>query len=92
MNDSAAVQHSSGESNLIELLSNHDSPFEIALGLAKYRRFGVSSFSSGNLENYRLDIHIHQGLEVYQQAMAVWMKVEQAYFDHQALEKRSTLG
>lgn len=87
MNDSAAVQHSSGESNLIELLSKHDSPFEIALGLAKYRRFGVSSFSSDNLENYRLDIHIHRGLEVYQQAMAVWMKVEQAYFDHQALEK-----
>lgn len=87
MKDSTPVQHFSGESHLIELLHKHDSPIEIVLGLVKYKRFGASSFSSNNLGDYRLDIHIHQGLEIYEKAMCVWLKAEQAYFEHQALEK-----
>lgn len=87
MKDSAPVQHDSGEENLVDLLNKHSSPFEIALGLAKYRRFGVSSFSTDNLHTYRLDIHIHQGRELFKKAMDVWQKAEQAYFDHQDFEK-----
>ncbi|WPN48386.1 hypothetical protein [Pseudomonas sp. P8_241] len=90
-NDSAAVQYSSYEAIIIDLLKKYSSPFEITLGLAKYRRYGVSSFSCDTLRGYRVDLHIHQDCEIFITAMRAWLSAEKSFIDHQSLEKPKSL-
>lgn len=91
MNDSAAVQYSSCEAIIIDVLEHYNSPFEITLRLAKYRRYGVSSFSSDTLKGYRINLHIHQDREIFVTAMRVWLAAEESFIDHQSLEKAKHL-
>lgn len=85
--DAAAVAYSNSQELLIEILSNTNNPQEVVLEIVKYRRYGISSFSCENIADYRLDIHIHQGWNLFKAAMDDWLNAEHAYFLHQAVEK-----
>lgn len=86
--DTPCVLHASGENHLQDLLGKEKCPFAIASALTSYRRFGVSSFCCDTLNTYRLDRQIFGEQEQFHTAMRIWTKAQQAYFDHQNLQKR----
>lgn len=89
--DSRQAQYDQCETMLLELLEENSSPFEMSSRLAKYRRFGVSSFCCDTLDRYRLDVHIHQGWDIFKTSMDVWTKAEQSFIDHQSPEKMKSI-
>ncbi|MEW4948172.1 hypothetical protein [Pseudomonas asiatica] len=94
--NSIRVQLGTCEEFLVDILNRHNSPIEIIRNLTQTGKYGVSSFSTDNLHNYRLDSHIHQGWEIFSTAMRVWLTAQQAYLDHKKFEKpkkiRSVFG
>lgn len=85
--NTAAVEFSNFQELLLDILSKTDNPLQVALGIVRYRRYGVSSFACDTIAEYRLDAHVHQGWELFKEAMDNWLNAENAYFRHQTPEK-----
>lgn len=85
--NAAAVQFNSFQKILTDILVKTNTPLEVALGIVRYRKYGISSLSCESIADYRLDIHIHQGLDIFKAAMDDWLNAERAYLRHQPVEK-----
>lgn len=83
-NNLAAVQYSTREAILIDMLKRHVSPLEVTRGLTKYRRYGVRSFSSDGLRDYKINLHAHQDSIFFGTAMNLWINAEDSYIAHKS--------
>jgi hypothetical protein len=87
----AAVQYSSHEKILTDLLKEQISPLETIRKLAQYRRYGVKSFSCETLSNYKIIDHILPESGEFQSSIGKWLAAENAYVAHKPRQKKKSL-